>query len=310
MTEWILAFDADCGFCEEVAERTRGSVGARLTTAGLTEPRIRGLRERALGGTPVWAPTLLAVDGDHVRAWTGTALSVRLARLLGPVDSLRVVQALREIEGLGRPSRRGVLKVVPGLALGTFLVTGGLAASPAQAVAHATGSRASRWVKAHRDRLPVGYAEFVSHPVEYRRAIYGALPVPARSDLWAAHFAHHRRTHPGLSPAQSAVLDDATRSVARLVSGRAGQPDAASLERSALAVFSHDEVHAILGTLGPVGTQDAAPRRAREVMDCNSRCGGSGHCDMVCYSGPQWCNWTDFGCGPLWLAPCSGVCAP
>lgn len=308
MTEWILAFDAGCRFCEEVVERVRASVDGQLTTAGLTEPRIRGLRARALGEGAEWAPTLLAVDGDRVRAWTGTALSFRLARLLGPSDSLRVVRALRDLDRLRPPSRRGILKAVPGLALGTFLVTGGLAASPAQAVTRAKGSKASRWVKANRDRLPTGYAEFASYPADYRRAVYGALPPSARSDLWVAHFANYRKKHPGLSAGQSAVLDDATRQVPQIIAGRRWGAAAEALETAAVTAFGAGEARALLRTLGPADTQAAAPRSAQSILveDCNSQCAGTGSCSTVCYAS---CNWTDYGCGPLWLGPCSGYCS-
>ncbi|MEV6510098.1 bacteriocin fulvocin C-related protein [Streptomyces sp. NPDC051642] len=288
------------------------SVDGTLTTAGLTEPRIRDLRVRALGEGAEWAPTLLAVDGDRVRAWTGTALSLRLARLLGPSDSLRVVRALRDLDVLRPPSRRGILKAVPGLALGTFLVTGGLAASPAQAVTRAKGSKASRWVKANIDRLPTGYSEFASYPADYRRAIYGALPASARSDLWVAHFANYRKTHPGLSAEQSAVLDDATRSAPQIIAGRRQEAAAEGLETAAVAAFGESGARAILMTLGPADTHGVAPRsdQSAEVLDCNSQCAGSGSCDTVCYASPFYCNWTNHGCGPLWLGPCSGFCIP
>ncbi|ANS70623.1 hypothetical protein SLINC_8399 [Streptomyces lincolnensis] len=307
MTEWILAFDADCRFCEEVVDRVRVSGDGTLTTAGLTEPRIRALRARALGEGAEWAPTLLAVKGDQVRAWTGTALSLRLARLLGPSDSLRVVRALRDLDALRSPSRRGILKAVPGLALGTFLVTGGLATSPAQAVTRARSSKASRWVKANRDRLPSGYAEFVSYPADYRRAMYGALSASARSDLWVAHFANYRKTH-RLSAEQSAVLDDATRLAPQIIAGRRQGATVDGLEEAAVAAFGESEARAVLRALGPADTQGAAPRSDQNIqaVDCNSRCGtGTGSCDTVCYGG---CTWTDYGCGPLWLAPCSGRC--
>ncbi|MFE6667459.1 bacteriocin fulvocin C-related protein [Streptomyces sp. NPDC057697] len=309
VTEWVLAFDADCQFCEEVVNRVRLSVDGTLTTAGLTEPRIRELRERALGVGAEWAPTLLAVDGEQVRAWTGTALSLRLARLLGPSDSLRVVRALRDLDVLRPPSRRGVLKAVPGLALGTFLVTGGLAASPAQAVSRAKGSKASRWVKANRGRLPSEYSEFVSYPAEYRRAIYGALSVSARSDLWVAHFAHYRKTHSGLSAEQSAALDDATRLAPQIIAGRQQGAAVEKLEAATAEAFGESEARAVLMMLGPADTHRAAPRGDQniQVLDCNSQCAGSGSCDTVCYD-QGYCNWTDHGCGPLWLGPCSGFC--
>ncbi|MFF2993456.1 bacteriocin fulvocin C-related protein [Streptomyces sp. NPDC057950] len=288
------------------------SVDGALTTAGLTEPRIRGLRARALGDGAEWAPTLLAVSGDRVRAWTGTALSLRLARLLGPSASLRVVRALRDLDVLRPPSRRGILRAVPGLALGTFLVTGGLAASPAQAVTRSKGSKAARWVKANLDRLPSGYSEFASYPADYRRAVYGALSASARSDLWVAHFANYRKTHSGLSAEQSAVLDDATRLAPQIIVGRRQEAAVQELETAVVAAFGESGARAILMALGPADTRGATPRsdQSVQVMDCNSQCAGTGSCDMVCYASPWWCNWTDYGCGPLWLGPCSGVCAP
>ncbi|MFI7320261.1 bacteriocin fulvocin C-related protein [Streptomyces venezuelae] len=308
MSEWILAFDADCRFCEEVVDRVQDCVEGRLATAGLTEPRIRALRAQALGDGAEWAPTLLAVDGDQVRAWTGTALSLRLARLLGPANSLRVVRALRGLDALRSPGRRGILKAVPGLALGTFLVTGGLATSPAQAVSRAKGSKASRWVQANPDRLPTRYAEFVTYPADYRRAVYAALSAPARSDLWVAHFAYYRKTHPQLSARQSAVLDDATRLAPQIIAGRGKKAAAEELNRAVASAFGESGARAVLRTLGPADPPGTAPRRdpAIQAPDCNSRCGvGTGSCSSVCYGG---CNWTDFGCGPLWLAPCSGLC--
>ncbi|MEV1023211.1 bacteriocin fulvocin C-related protein [Streptomyces sp. NPDC050264] len=289
-------------------DRVRVSVDGTLATAGLTEPRIRGLRARALGEGAEWAPTLLAVDGDQVRAWTGTALSLRLARLLGPSDSLRVVRALRDLDVLRSPSRRGILKAVPGLALGTFLVTGGLATSPAQAVTRSKGSKASRWVKANPGRLPSGYSEFASYPADYRRAIYGALSPSDRSELWVAHFANHRKTHPALSAEQSAVLDDATRLAPQIIAGRRQGAAVDGLETAAVAAFGASEARAILRTLGPADTQGAASRRDQgiQAVDCNSQCAGTGSCDTVCYDS---CNWSDYGCGPLWLGPCSGFCS-
>ncbi|MFI6567164.1 bacteriocin fulvocin C-related protein [Streptomyces sp. NPDC050534] len=167
-------------------------------------------------------------------------------------------------------------------------------------------------MKAHRDRLPTGYAEFASQPASYRRAIYAALAPSARSDLWVAHFAHYRTTHPHLSAEQSAVLNDATRLAPHLITSRRQTTAAQALETAAIAAFGESGAQAILRTLGPADTHETAPRSDQniQVMDCNSQCAGTGSCDMVCYASPWWCNWTDYSCGPLWLGPCNGVCAP
>jgi hypothetical protein len=129
----------------------------------------------------------------------------------------------------------------------------------------------------------------------------------ARSDLWVAHFAHYRKTH-RLSGEQAAVLDDATRLAPQIIAGRGQGTAVEGLEAAAVAAFGESEARAVLRTLGPADTQGAAPRsdQSTQAVDCNSRCGtGTGSCDTVCYGS---CNWTDYGCGPLWLAPCSGLC--
>ncbi|GAA2424491.1 hypothetical protein GCM10010433_25460 [Streptomyces pulveraceus] len=166
-------------------------------------------------------------------------------------------------------------------------------------------------MKANLDRLPSNYSEFTSHPADYRRAIYGSLSSSARSDLWVAHFANYRKTHPGLSAKQSAVLDDAARLAPRIIAGRRQGATVEGLEAAVVAAFGENGARAVLRMLGPADTQSAVPRSGQsiQVLDCNSQCAGSGSCDTVCYDQP-YCNWTDHGCGPLWLGPCSGFCIP
>ncbi|MYY80103.1 bacteriocin fulvocin C-related protein [Streptomyces sp. SID335] len=75
-----------------------------------------------------------------------------------------------------------------------------------------------------------------------------------------------------------------------------------------MSAFGERGARAVLRTLGPADPPSTAPRRAPGVQapDCNSRCGaGTCSCSSVCCGG---CNWTDFGCGALWLAPRSGLC--
>jgi hypothetical protein len=107
---------------------------------------------------------------------------------------------------------------------------------------------------------------------------------------------------------QSAVLDDATRLAPQIIAGRLKGAVVEGLETAAVAAFGESEARAILMVLGPADTQGAAPRSDRSIqaVDCNSQCAGTGSCSSVCYAS---CNWSDYGCGPLWLGPCSGFCS-
>lgn len=326
MTSWILAFDAGCRSCTDVVDRVRACTNGKLTTAGLAEPRIHELRQRALGEAPPWAPTLLAVDDADVRAWTGPALSMRLVRLLGVADSVRVVRALNHADVLRHPGRRKLLKAVPLLGLGAFVLSGGLAA-PAMAAGRSGNGAAARWVRANGDRLPTIYADFASYPMSYRRAIFNASSPAVRADLWTKHFEHYRKTHPALSPAQVAVIEDAERLAPRVLMTGKDQKALRALAASAVSVFGVHEARALLATLGPQESpqesahkapqgsmQAAAGTRARSVdlwceptgPDCDTNCESITGCsEGTCY-GPCVCS--SSGCGDLWLRECNGLC--
>ena len=129
MTRWILAFDAGCTSCNDVISRVRQHAGDRLELANLADSRIREMRHRVFGDDPPWIPALFAVDDGRVRGWTGTRLSIRMMRVLGPGRSLRVAQAISDAEVVRNPQRRTALQAVPGIAAGVFLLSGGVASS-------------------------------------------------------------------------------------------------------------------------------------------------------------------------------------
>lgn len=329
-TSWILAFDAGCRSCTDVVDRVRASTNGKLDTAGLTEPRIRRWRQQALGEDAPWAPTLLAVDGDEVHAWTGPALSLRLVRLLGMVDSARVVRALNRADIVRHPSRRKLLKAVPLLGLGAFVVSGGLAA-PAMAATRTNNGAAAKWARANAGRLPTAYRDFTAYPMAYRRAMFNVLPPAARAKLWSAHFAHYRQTHPGLSRAQLRVIDDVERLAPRVLTTGRGRDDLRELATAAVTAFGAEEARALLGTLGPqqatqpAGEQGPVPALAGDGRaaadetakpsvdlwcepsgpDCDTNCEAVTGCDDLCY-GPCVCS--SSGCGDLWLDECNGLC--
>ncbi|MET9915148.1 bacteriocin fulvocin C-related protein [Streptomyces sp. NPDC006476] len=340
MTSWILAFDAGCRSCTDVVDRVRACANGKLTTAGLAEPRIHELRQRALGKAAPWAPTLLAVDGDAVRAWTGPALSLHLVRLLGVADSVRVVRALNHADVVRHPGRRKLLKAVPLLGLGAFVLSGGLAAPAMAAKRSGNGSDggAARWVRANSARLPTAYEDFVSYPMPYRRAIFAVSPPAVRTALWAKHFEDYRKAHPGLSPAQVAVIDDAAQLAPRVITTGKNRDLRAlrALAATAVSLFGAQEARALLGTLGPRELPHESARTAPQLFsqvssqmssraaggtlapsgaawwceatgpDCDTNCEAITGCsDATCY-GPCVCS--SSGCGDLWLDSCNGLC--
>ncbi|WP_163570138.1 hypothetical protein [Fodinicola feengrottensis] len=94
---WVLAFDATCGTCTKISTAVSQACGGRLKILPLSRDDVRGWRQEALGENPPWAPTLIQLTDGRPRAWTGTRMTARLARLLGPRSSMRVVRALGQL---------------------------------------------------------------------------------------------------------------------------------------------------------------------------------------------------------------------
>jgi hypothetical protein len=311
MTEWLLAFDTGCRTCSDVIGQVKEQVQDRLTLAGLTEPRIAELRRRALGDRPRFAPTLIAVDGDPVRAWTGPRLSARLARLLGPARSVAVLRALNRADVVVNGSRRGLLKAVPLAALGAFVLSGGLAA-PAMA---APGRRrmTTAEVEAAVDRLqplPSSYAEMTALPMAVRRAVYARHPATRRAELWREQLVRYRSAHPDLTGDQVAVIEQAL-ALLPTVFGSAGGAGSAQLDQvkeAAVAAFGPRTAATILGTLGPL--EQPAPATVTPMNDCGCDCDCNPDftpcdgCGEVAWD----CRHTYDGCGFLWKQSCTGSC--
>lgn len=314
MVNWILAFDAECSTCSDAAERVRIATGDRLTVAGLEEESIRRTRRLALGENPPWAPTLLAVDGDRVRAWTGARLSVRLAWLLGPARSVRVARALAGSRALAGPPRRSVLRVVPGAALGAFLISGGLV-TPASAAGRRTESacqKARKWAAANKHNLPTNYDEVVSHSMVYRKAIFAESTPEVRGQLLATQLQRYQTRQAGLSAAQRQLLDRAitmVRWVHRAGPSKRTTAALKDLKSAMIGAFGAATAQQLLATLGPVDPRErTASVSVQDTCPCSS---WDSWCDAptTCteYVPPD-CSQTSFGCGSALLQPCDGRC--
>jgi hypothetical protein len=101
-TALILAFDASCGTCSRIAARVAEICGHRFRISNLSDPGIAELRRGALGPDAPWTPTLFDPSTTPPRAWTGKALAVRLAAVIGPRKSWRVLKAIGAIHEEGR----------------------------------------------------------------------------------------------------------------------------------------------------------------------------------------------------------------
>jgi hypothetical protein len=311
-SEWILAFDAGCGRCKKVIDEITGVAGDRLAVAGLGEDRIRALRQRTLGAHPPFVPTLLAVDSDGVRAWTGPRMSLRMSLLLGPRRCIAVARQLNRMDVIVHGDRRRFLKAVPGVTLGVFLFSGGVAAP-----AMAAPGRRSTWAEAkdwatRLDRLPAGYDEFVAHPVIRRRAVFGALPLESKIDLWKEHIKRFRLAHPELSIEQSAVLDDAATLVPNLFSPSAdshAHTELSWFEDRAVAVLGSNNAFAAIAMLGAAEPMRATTGTGTEpaAQECWCNVGSSCSCpnDSRCRRIGR-CEGTDSGCGCFWIHDCDG----
>jgi hypothetical protein len=141
----VLGFDDQCSYCEDMASKIKERFRERLEIRDLHDPEVEVWRKQALGENPSWAPTLIELDGNSVRAWTGYRMGLALSWRLGPVATWRLTQALAEFRGhpeeqtssvSGRRLTRGqfiteLTKGIAGVALAVTVL--GSSADPANA---------------------------------------------------------------------------------------------------------------------------------------------------------------------------------
>jgi hypothetical protein len=117
----VLGFDAGCMTCSGLAERIEDRVGNRIEVRSLNDPFMARWREQALGKDAPWVPTLVEVEGDEIRAWTGIRMGARLSRVLGPVATWRMMQVLGEANVDLELSDSTAVNAISGLTRGQFL---------------------------------------------------------------------------------------------------------------------------------------------------------------------------------------------
>lgn len=130
-TQWVLGFDGGCSTCGRLAQELVALSDGKLTAKSLRSAEVQGWREQALGVKAPWAPTLFAVEGESVRAWTGKGLVARLGRLVGPHKLWRIAMLVGGLmEPLEEPASRGrrvvLRRGIIGTAASLALLNGGV----------------------------------------------------------------------------------------------------------------------------------------------------------------------------------------
>jgi hypothetical protein len=90
-----LLFDSGCSLCTELAEQIASSVDGWLTARSLREPEVQALLNQTQSDWS-WQPTLLEVEGQEVRAFTGFSLRRRLLLGLGPQRAWHVARLVSQ----------------------------------------------------------------------------------------------------------------------------------------------------------------------------------------------------------------------
>jgi hypothetical protein len=107
--ERFLLFDSGCSSCSELAHAIERETDGLLKARSLREREIQTLLDRVRPGW-YWEPTLMEVQGDSVRIFTGLAMRLRIFTGLGPKRTWRIARLVRGVGvpliGVGTPRRQ------------------------------------------------------------------------------------------------------------------------------------------------------------------------------------------------------------
>jgi hypothetical protein len=135
-----LLFDNGCQAYRDLAAEVEEAADSWLRTRSLHDPQMQALLDRARPGWR-WEPTLLIVDGESLRAYTGAALVGCLVTGIGPRRAARIARLTERAarQRLG-DNRRRFLRISGG-AVASLAIEPRLAKSdPAAASPGASGS--------------------------------------------------------------------------------------------------------------------------------------------------------------------------
>jgi methylamine dehydrogenase accessory protein MauD len=93
--EHYILFDSGCAQCSDVAEEIENASDHKLRGKSLYAPEAKQWLDRARPGWK-FEPTLVEVDGDHVRAYTGMAMRAHMVTFLNPVQLLKIARVVQK----------------------------------------------------------------------------------------------------------------------------------------------------------------------------------------------------------------------
>lgn len=301
---FILGFDAGCGSCAALALAVRAQSRGRIEIRSLTEPAVVALRHQAFAGPPPWAPTLLQVTDDRVRAWSGRRLAFRLARILGATGSWQVVIAIGRLHGAAGSGVGGARfrhALAGARAVGSMVLTGNLAPAPGAADAWVAEARPS----------PT-YDDLTGLPLEIRRAVFRAATPAERSALWTAQLRARLDDRAEIDERQRAALQRASDLVSDVTIFADGDPDAAQDRRiravtdELVDAFGKATATDLVTVLGRQTPEEAADEPSRAAA-------------CACATASDWCSspsrcrstscTQQSGCGAFWSYTCNGRCS-
>lgn len=90
-----ILFDSGCAQCTDVAAAIEKESGGALVGMSLYAPEAKVLLDRA---RPNWKfePTLVEVDGERVRAFTGLQMRAHLVTFLNPLQLVRIARVVQK----------------------------------------------------------------------------------------------------------------------------------------------------------------------------------------------------------------------
>ncbi|MBI4671637.1 MAG: redoxin family protein [Chloroflexi bacterium] len=90
-----ILFDSGCAQCTDVAAAIEKESSGALLGMSLYAPEAKQLLDRARPGWK-FEPTLLEVDGEHVRAFTGLQMRTHLVTFLNPLQLLKIARVVQQ----------------------------------------------------------------------------------------------------------------------------------------------------------------------------------------------------------------------
>ena len=94
-TQHYILFDSGCAQCTDIAAEIEKATGNNLLGKSLYAPEAKQWLDRALPGWK-FEPTLVELNGDKVRAFTGMSMRAQMVTFLNPLQLLKLVRVLQK----------------------------------------------------------------------------------------------------------------------------------------------------------------------------------------------------------------------